>query len=156
MRLALVMGGKMDYKKIVCAVTGSEASDRAAREAAFLAKESKASVIFLYAVDASFLQGMTVELRPEFAEKSLEHMGGHILERMEQIARHEGVEARGVLRKGRLMEVLKEVALEEEADLLVLGKEEPSFFHKVLFREEVEDHVRELREKTGVEVMLVK
>jgi len=146
----------MDYKKIVCAVTGSEASDRAAREAAFLAKESGASLIFLYAVDASFLQGMTVELRAEFAEKSLEHLGGHILERMEQIARQEGVQAKRLLKRGRLMEVLREVALEEGADLLVLGKEEPSFFEKVLFRDEVEDHVKELRERTGVEVMLVK
>lgn len=146
----------MDYKKIVCAVTGSETSERAAREAAFLARESGASLIFLYAVDASFLQGMTVEVRPEFAEKSLEHMGGHILERMEQIARQEGVQAKGLLKKGRLMEVIREVALEEGADLLVLGKEEPSFFEKVLFRDEVEDHVKELRERTGVEVMLVK
>lgn len=146
----------MEYKKIVCAVTGSEASERAAREAAFLARESGASLIYLYAVDASFLQGMTVEVRPEFAEKSLEHMGGHILERMEQIARQEGVQAKGVLRKGRLMEVIREVALEEGADLLVLGKEEPSFFEKVLFRDEVEDHVKELRERTGVEVMLIK
>lgn len=146
----------MGYKKIVCAVTGSERSERAAREAAFLARESGASLIFLYAVDASFLQGMTVELRPEFAEKSLEHMGGHILETMEQIATQEGVRAKGLLKRGRLMEVIKEVALEEEADLLVLGKEDPSFFEKVLFRDEVEDHVKELRERTGVEVMLVK
>lgn len=146
----------MGHKKIVCAVTGSETSERAAREAAFLARESGASLVFLYAVDASFLHGMTVELRPEFAEKSLEHMGGHILERMEQIALEEGVRAQGLLRKGRLMEVLKEVALEQGADLLVLGREEPSFFEKVLFRDEVEDHLKELRERTGVEVMLVK
>ncbi len=146
----------MGYKKIVCAVTGSEVSERAAREAAFLARESGASLIFLYAVDASFLQGMTVELRPEFAEKSLEHMGGHILERMEELAKKEGVRARGVLKRGRLMEVLRELALEEGADLLVLGREEPSFFEKVLFRDEVEDHVKELKKRTGVEVMLVK
>lgn len=146
----------MGYKKIICAVTGSEASERAAREAAFLAQESGASLVFLYAVDASFLQGMTVELRPEFAEKSLEHLGGHVLERMGQIAAEEGVPAKGVLKRGRLMEMLREVALEEGADLLVLGKEEPSFFEKVLFRDEVEDHVKELRERTGVEVMLVK
>ncbi|MEJ5375237.1 MAG: universal stress protein [bacterium] len=147
----------MGYKKIVCAVTGSEASERAALEAAFLARESQAPLVFLYAVDASFVHGMTVEVRPEFAEKSLEHMGRQILERMEEIARKEGVQAKGLLKRGRLMDVIKKVVLEEGADLLVLGKEKPSFFEKVLFKqEEVEDHVDELRKRTSVEVMLVK
>ncbi len=147
----------MGYKKIVCAVTGSEVSERAALEAAFLARESEASLVFLYAVDASFVHGMTVEVRPEFAEKSLEHMGCQILERMEEIARKEGVQAKGLLKRGRLMDVIKEVVLEEGADLLVLGKEKTSFFEKVLFKQEdVEDHVDELRKRTSVEVMLVK
>lgn len=146
----------MNQKSIVCAVTGSEASQRAAREAASLAKERGASLVLVYAVDASFLQGMTVELRPEFAEKSLEHIGGHILERMQEIAREEGVEAKAILRRGQLLEVLKDVALEYQSDMLVIGKEESAFFNKVLFKEQVRDHVKELRERTGVEVMLVR
>lgn|GEM_PF-668418 len=148
--------GSVRENTIVCGVTGSEVSERAVREAAFLAKERGARLIITYAVDASFLHGITIELRPEFAEHSLEQMGKHILERMAELARKEGVEPVCVMKKGRMLEVLKEVAMENKGSLLVLGKEEPSFFHKVLFKDEVEDHVRELRERTGLEVMLVK
>lgn len=152
------MGTKEGYEvsTIVCGVTGSEVSERAVREAAFVAKQRGAKLVITYAVDASFLQGITVELRPEFAETSIEYLGKKILERMANIAREEGVEPVCTMKKGRMLEVLKEVAMENGAYLLVLGKEEPSFFDKVLFRDEVEDHVRELRERTGLEVMLVR
>lgn len=146
----------MANRTIICGVTGSEISERAVREASFLARQGGGRLVLTYAVDASFLEGMTIELRPEFAEQSLEHMGRHILERMAEVARQEGVEAKCVIRKGNLLDVLREVAVEERGDLLILGREEPSFFDKVLFRDQVEDHVKELRSRTGLEVMLVR
>lgn len=118
----------------MCGVTGFEVSERAVREAAFLAKQRGARLIITYSVDTSFLQGITIELRPEFAEHHLEQMGKHILERMADLAREEGVEPICVMKKGSMLEVLKEVAVENKGSLLVLGKEEPSFFHKVLFK----------------------
>ncbi|MBI5605331.1 MAG: universal stress protein [Deltaproteobacteria bacterium] len=146
----------MAYKTIVCGVTGSEHSQKAAQEAARLAKENGAALIYVYAVDTSFLKGMTVELTPDFANKTLEHLGGHILERAEEIALSTGVTPQKILRSGEVLEVLKQVLSEEKADLLVIGHEERSFFEKVLFDGEVEDHVQELINQTGVSVQVIK
>ena len=145
----------MTYKKIVCGVTGSEPSQKAAQEAARLAKEHQAGLVFLYAVDIKFLKGMTIQLTPDFAEKTLEHLGGHILERAEESAAA-GITPRKVIRTGAVLEVLKQVIGEEKADLLVLGHEDRSFFEKILFGGEVEDHVQELIKQTGVNVLVVK
>jgi nucleotide-binding universal stress UspA family protein len=146
----------MTYKAIVCGVTGSEPSQKAALEAARLAKENQAGLTYVYAVDVKFLKGLTVQLTPDFAEKTLEHLGGHILERAEESATSQGLTAKKVIRSGAVLEVLKEVVREEKADLLVLGHEDRSFFEKILFGGEVEDHVQELIKQTGVNVLVVK
>ena len=146
----------MNYKKIVCGVTGSEPSQKAAGEAARLAKENQAGLAYVYAVDVKFLKGLTIQLTPDFAEKTLEHLGGHILERAEATAQAQGVTPRKIIRSGAVLEVLKQVIAEEKADLLGLGHEDRSFFEKILFGGEVEDHVQELIKQTGVNVLVVK
>jgi nucleotide-binding universal stress UspA family protein len=146
----------MSYKQIVCGVTGSEPSQKAAREAARLAKENQAGLTYVYAVDIKFLKGLTVQLTPDFAEKGLEHLGGHILDQAEESAIGQGVKPRKVIRPGEVLEILKQVLQEEKADLLVLGHEDRSFFEKILFGGEVEDHVQELIKQTGVNVLVVK
>lgn len=146
----------MAYKQIVCGVTGSEPSQKAAREAARLAKENQAALTYVYAVDVKFLKGMTVQLTPDFAEKALEHLGGHILERAAEGAAAEGLDPRKIIRTGAVLDVLKDTLREEKADLLVLGHEDRSFFEKILFGGEVEDHVQELIKQTGVNVLVVK
>lgn len=87
----------MGYKTIVCGVTGSEPSQKAALEAARLAKENQADLIYVYVVDVTFLKGITVELTPDFAQKTLEHLGGHFLERAETISLAEGVIPKKIL-----------------------------------------------------------
>ena len=146
----------MSYQRIVCGVTGSEESQKAAVEAARLAKENRAGLTYVYAVDVKFLKGLTVQLTPEFAEKALEHLGGHILARAEESARAQEVTARKIIRAGAVLEVLKQTIQEEKADLLVIGHEDRSFFEKILFGGEVEDHVQELTRQTGVNVLVVK
>ncbi len=146
----------MAYKSIVCGVTGSESSQKAALEAARLAKENQAALTYVYAVDVKFLKGLTIQLTSDFAEKTLEHLGGHILERAEESAAAQGVTPRKVIRSGAVLEVLKQVIQEEKADLLMLGHEDRSFFEKILFGGEVEDHVQELIKQTGVSVQVVK
>jgi hypothetical protein len=61
-----------------------------------------------------------------------------------------------ILRRGPILEVLKGVISEEGADLLILGHEERTFFEKIFLRGDVEDHVEELRQQTGVEVAIIK
>ena len=58
----------MSYKMIVCGVTGSDHGQKAAQEASRLAKENQAGLIFVYAVDTTFLKGITIQLTSEFAQ----------------------------------------------------------------------------------------
>jgi hypothetical protein len=45
---------------------------------------------------------------------------------------------------------------EQKADLLVLGHEERTFFEKHLFEGSVEDHIQELKARTGAEVTVIR
>lgn len=147
----------MGYTSIVCGVTGSAHSQKAALEAAVLAKENNAALTFVYAVDVGFLRsGITVQLPSKFAEESMEHLGSHILSHAEQLAKTQGVSPKKVVRKGPVLEVLRQVMAEEKADLLVLGHENRTFFEKALFRGEVEDHIQELKQQTGAEVTVIR
>lgn len=98
---------------------------------------------------------MTVELSAQFAEQSLSRLGEHILDHGEQIALGQGVTSHKFLRKGPLLDVLKNVAIEEKGDLMVLWHEPRSFFDKVLFRGTVEDHLQELRRQMGIEAIII-
>jgi nucleotide-binding universal stress UspA family protein len=147
----------MQYQSIVCGVTGSTHAQKAALEAAALAKKDNARLTYVYAVDIGFLRsGITVQLPSEFAEDSLMHLGSHILEHAAKLAESQGVSAKVVARKGPVLDVLKAVVSEEKADLLVLGHENRTFFEKAFFKGDVEDHVQELKEEMGVEVTVVR
>lgn len=147
----------MAYRSIVCGVTGSAHAQKAALEAAVLAKENNAKLTYVYAVDIGFLRsGITVELPSEFAENSLMHLGKHILEHAAKLAESQGISPKTIVKKGAVLEVLKSVVFEEKADLLVLGHENRTFFEKTFFKGEVEDHVQELKAQTGIEVSVIR
>jgi nucleotide-binding universal stress UspA family protein len=146
----------MGYTSIVCGVTGSAHAQKAALEAALLAKQHNANLVYVYAVDITFLRGgITMKLTPKFVEESIVRMGEHILAMAEELAKAQGVTPKKVVRKGSVLEVLKAVVLEEKADLLVLGHEKRTFFEKALFKGNVEDHIQALKAQTGVEVTVV-
>jgi nucleotide-binding universal stress UspA family protein len=151
-------GFTMAYKTIVCGVTGSAHARKAALQAAKLAKRDGAKLVFVYAVDDSFSKnhGRTVEVSSEFVNESLEILGGHILDHAERIARHFGITPEKVLRRGPVLEVLKEVVAEKKGDLLMIGHEERSFFDRIFLKGSVEDHLLELRNQTGIEVDIIK
>jgi nucleotide-binding universal stress UspA family protein len=147
----------MAYKKIVCGVTASAHSQKAALNAARLAKQDGAELIYVYAVDVTFLEGgRTVSLTEDVVADSLEKVGKYILELAGQIAAAQEVKPKKILRRGRVLDVLKLVMSEEKADLLVLGHEKRTFFEKALFKGDVEDHIQELKSQTGTEVIVIK
>jgi nucleotide-binding universal stress UspA family protein len=146
----------MAYKKIVCGVTGSAHSQKATMEAARLARQDGAELVYVYAVDVTFLEGgRTVSLTEDVVAGSLEKMGEHILELAGQIAATQEVKSKKIIRRGKVLEVLKQVMSEEKADLLVLGHEKRTFFEKHLFKGDVEDQVQELKARTGAEVRII-
>ena len=147
----------MGYTSIVCGVTGSAHSQKAALEAAALAKKDNARLTYVYAVDISFLKsGITVQLSSSFAEESLDHLATHILDYAERLAQTQGVTPKKIIRRGLVLEVIKQVVVEEKADLLVLGHENRTFFEKAFFKGSVEDHVEELKQQTGIEVTVIR
>ncbi|MGV8073958.1 MAG: universal stress protein [Syntrophobacteraceae bacterium] len=147
----------MRYTSIVCGVTGSEHAQRAALEAANMAKEHNAELTYIYAVDSTFLNaGATVELGQHYAEDSMERLGARMLEMAEKTALAQGVTPNKVIRRGSVLEVLKAVVSEQKADLLVLGHEVRTFLEKAIVKGGVEDHIEELKRQTGVEVLVVR
>jgi nucleotide-binding universal stress UspA family protein len=143
----------MAYQCIVCGVTGSAHAQSAALQAASLAKEQNARLVYVYAVDTSFLRGGIASRGG--VQDSLVNLGNHILDMAEELAISVGVTPKKIVRKGAVLEVLKAIVLEEKADLLMLGHEKRTIFEKALFHGEVEDHVRELQDQTGVNVKVV-
>jgi nucleotide-binding universal stress UspA family protein len=145
----------MGYSSIVCGVTGSAHAQKAALEAAALAKRDNARLTYVYAVDVGFLKGGVGGMSSSIAGEGLKRLGEHILNYAAGLARSQGVTPKKIVRQGAALEVLKQVVQEEQADLLVLGHEERSFFEKALFKGEVEDHVEELKQQTRVEVTVI-
>jgi nucleotide-binding universal stress UspA family protein len=143
----------MEYTSIVCGVTGSAHSQKAALEAARLARENGARLTYVYAVDITFLKGGLTS--SQHVEESLKRLGNHIVEIASEIASTLGVVPKKVVRKGQVLEVLKKTVLEENADLLVLGHENRTFFEKARFKGNVEDQIAELKRHTGVDVTVV-
>jgi len=147
----------MTYKKIVCGVTASAHSQKAALEAARLAKQHGAQLVYVYAVDLVFLKGGKMgSLSQDVIAQSIEKLGRQIVDLAEQIAASEGVNTEKIVRRGTVLEVLGQVMSEQKADLLVLGHEERTFFEKHLFEGSVEDHIQELKARTGAEVTVIR
>jgi nucleotide-binding universal stress UspA family protein len=146
----------MTYASIVCGVTGSAHSQKAALEAAALAKQHNARLTYVYAVDIGFLKSSIGGMSTSIAADGLDHLGEHILEYAEQLAQTQGVTPKKIVRRGAVLEVLKQVLSEEKADLLVLGHEPKTFFEKTLFKGSVEDHIEELKQQTGTEVTVIR
>ena len=146
----------MRYTSIVCGVTGSSHAQKAALEAAVLAKQHNARLTYLYAVDVGFLKAGVGGLSVSLAENGLDHLGSHILEFAEELAQSRGVTPKKIVRRGPVLQVLKDVIREEKADLLVLGHEDRTFFEKMLFRGHVEEHIEELKKQTGTEVTVIR
>ncbi len=141
---------------IVCGVTGSEASLNAASHAARMAKERNAQLVYVFAIDLRFLDGMAIELSGHVAAEALRQVGATILERAASVAHAYAVTPKNVLREGPVLQVLKDVVREERATVLVIGRDPHSFFEKVVFKRDwVEDHIQELKAETGVDVVVV-
>ena len=146
----------MSSKTIICGVTGSVNSQKAVKAAVDMALNEGAALIFVYVVDVAFLSGLTIQLRPKYAEDFLERLGNKLLDEAIGIASISGVAAKKVLRKGKLMAELGKVLKEEKGDLLVVSDEGRGFAEKVLFGERLPDNIKELERRAGVPVKLIK
>ncbi len=146
----------MGYTKILCGVTGSLHSQKAALEAAVMASQYHAELVYVYVVDVSFLKRGTGLITSGAVADSLDRLGEQFLEVAEEIAKTQGVAPKKILRKGPVLDVLIQVVQEEKAELLMLGHEPRTFFEKALFNGSVEDHLELLKKQTGADVMVIR
>jgi nucleotide-binding universal stress UspA family protein len=122
----------MSYKRIVCGVTASMRAQRAALDAARLARELEAELVYVHVVDTPALNSfMEDPLCCIFVEESLVKLGMQIVEHAIQIAKTEGVVAEKYLIKGPVRKGLQRLTRDLGADLLVVGGNDG----KTIFRE---------------------
>jgi nucleotide-binding universal stress UspA family protein len=108
--------------KILCATRGGEASQKTQDAAIAMAKETGATILFLYVVDVEFLRLTARGVRPDVVSTEMEHMGEFLLALACERAAAQGVEAEACLRHGSLVEALESAARDEGADAIAFGR----------------------------------
>ena len=143
----------MEYKNIVCGVTASTRAQRAALDAARLARRTGAKLTYVHVVDvSSFQECMDDSLSSAFVEESLVRLGMQIVEHAAQIAKTEGIMAEKYLARGAVRKSLHKVARDLGAELLVQGSEDGrTVFRDVLKLAETDDPPMEADRRAEIE-----
>lgn len=138
-------------KTILCATRGGEASYQMQDKVIAMAKANKAALVFVFAVDVEFLNTTAAPILVD-VESELDNMAEFLLLMAQERAKKAGVEARTIVKRGTLYEVLVETAAEEKADTIILGKpaKESRFAPEAL-----QAFVTLLEETSGVKVEIV-
>jgi nucleotide-binding universal stress UspA family protein len=89
------------YKHILVAVDGTEASERALREAVDLAADQRAEIDIVHVVDLTPYGTPEVGVPVSVYEEACRAQGRLVLGKAIEYARHAGVEARATLRQRR-------------------------------------------------------
>ncbi len=142
---------------VVVAVSGSEASIKAAKYAIAMARCYRTKVIAVYVVDTATLRELLlskifVEDESADYEKSLEQNGHRYLNYVEELAAKKGVEIEKVLRRGSIPAEVVEVAEDSRADLILLG----GFEESTILRDTSSRQRREIIRLARCSVLVVK
>jgi nucleotide-binding universal stress UspA family protein len=138
--------------RILCATRGGEGSHRTQDAAAALARERGDELLFVYIVDTSFLNHTAAPLVVD-VEGRLERMGRFQLTMAQERVADQGVQARVLIRRGRLRTELAAAAQEEGADLIVLGR--PVDQGAVLTESALQSLASFLEDEAGVKVLVL-
>jgi nucleotide-binding universal stress UspA family protein len=138
--------------KILCATRGGEASYRTQDAAIALAKERGDTLLFLYVVDLHFLD-KTAGAGVVDVEREMTKMGQFLLLMARERAAEQGVVAETTYRRGEVREELKNVAREEGASLIVLGR--PADAESVFQLAGLEAFAAEIENETEIRTCIV-
>jgi nucleotide-binding universal stress UspA family protein len=138
--------------KILCATRGGEASYRTQDKAIALAKERGDTLFFLYVADLHFLDKTAGPIVVDVGNE-VTKMGEFLLLMAQERAREAGLEASLITREGDVREQIKAAAVEEHADLVVLGRpaDETSRFKL----EALQAFAAEIEEETGIPAVIL-
>jgi len=106
---------------IVCAIRGGPASRPTIDRSIQLAVETDLPLYFLYVVNLKFLSHSSSS-RTHLISKEMVEMGEFILLTAQAEAQEQGIEAKGVVRKGNVRDEIVNLCQEIKADYVVLGK----------------------------------
>jgi len=139
--------------KILCATRGGAESYRTQDAVIELAKAQDDDVIFLYVVDLDFLDYTAHAVRPDVVAKEMAGLGEFLLAMAAEKAAAQGIEAKTVVKNGRLADALRETALEEDVTLVACGCPTGSSSR---FREDaLERLLASITAETGIETRVI-
>ena len=145
---------------VVVALSGSEASIRAAKYGIGLSKLHRCRLLAVYVVDTATLKELLIsrifvdEESREY-EKSLEENGRRYLNYVQELARKKGVTVESALRNGSVSTEIVKAAEEISADLILLGGIQEQE-EKGILRDSLSRQHREILKHARCSVLFVK
>ena len=144
-------------QKVVVAVSGSEASIKAAKYGIAMAKLFRCRLLAVYVVDTATLKELLlskifVEDESREYEKSLEDNGQRYLNYVDELAQKKGVAVDKLLRRGAISTEIVQAAEESGADLILLG----GFEEMGSFRDPLSRQHREILKNAKCSILVVK
>lgn len=140
-------------KKILCATRGGEASVRTQDAVIAMAKETGATVLFLYVVDVEFLKLTARGVRHDVVLTEMAHMGEFLLAMACERAAAQGVKAESCLQHGPLVQALESAACAEGADAIAFGR--PVGPDSSFSLSELEKLTARLEQDTGIKTYIL-
>lgn len=137
---------------IICATRGGKDSQPTHERAIKIAKEQGAEIIFLYVFDQGKLHGVATPIVIN-VEAQMKHMLGFLQQTAQAQARQAGVSARIIVRPGSIREQIKDVTINEQVNLIIMGN--PAERSSLFKREALQAIADKIEESTGVEVLVL-
>jgi len=147
----------MKPKHIICAVRGGQESRNTVIQAIDLALEHNARLTFFHVLDAEFLGTASLTMTPVRAVyEQLHEMGEFAMLILCDRAARRGVKNVDYrVREGNVKALLRQMAIETHADILVLGKPVRSPGNNVFTKQEFEEFIHSLEEETDPHIIIV-
>jgi nucleotide-binding universal stress UspA family protein len=144
-------------KHIICAVHGRPESKNTIIRAVELALEYKARLTFYYVVNIEFLGQATPTMSPiKVVYKQMEEMGKFTMMILCDRARRRGIkDVDYVIRRGNAPEELRKMAIETDADIMVIGRPVRGSGRNVFSQKEFDQFVMELQKTIKLQIVEV-
>lgn len=137
---------------IVCAIRGGPASRPTIHKAIRLATDRELELYFLYVINLDFLV-RTASSRTQTISNEMEGMGEFILLTAQTEAEKQGIEAKGITRKGQVGDEIINLCQEIDTSYVVLGKPKGPEEENVFTHERISAFAERLQQEGNVEVV---
>jgi len=144
-------------KHILCAVRGGQESRNTVIRAIDLALEHDARLTFFHILDAEFLSGASLTMTPvRSIYQQLHEMGDFTMLILCDRASRRGVANVDYrVKEGDVKQILRQMALDTHADILVIGRPVRSPGSNVFTKPEFEQFIHALEEDTDPHIIVV-